>query len=149
MSALTCKKTGIKGASLPDWLHNMQIEVLTLREQLKEANKVIEEQAIEIQKLNTENELLKSELNWESECKFAYKSKRDELKLDFDKLCIRYNEVHNYNREKRTLLEEAYQIIECLYNLDTLDSEIDKSWIDEAFRNASMFLQNNTEYKAV
>lgn len=117
--------------------------------QIYKLDKLIAEQAIEIQKLNTENELLKSELNWESECKFAYKSKRDELKLDFDKLCIRYNEVHNYNREKRTLLKEAYQIIECLYNLDTLDSEIDKSWIDEAFRNASMFLQNNTEYKAV
>lgn len=111
---------------------------------------LIDQQAIKLQEYQTEIQCLKDELNWANECKMAYKAKRDELKLDFDKLCFRYNEVHNYNMDKRLKLIVAYNLIEELYNLDALyldDVKDSKQWIDEVNRKASMFLQNNIEYK--
>ena len=85
---------------------------------------------------------------------------------DYQKLVIDYIEKENeslrarvaeldgeisWDQEVRRALtvkfSESVEIIEELYNLDTLDPVVDKSYIDEAFRKASMFLQNNSYLK--
>lgn len=80
---------------------------------------LIEEQALELQKRETELSNIKEDLSFEIEVKAALKTK----------------------------LKSAMDIIEDLYNIDTLDPDYDRSWIDQVYREASMFLQNNRVFK--
>lgn len=62
MSALTCKKTGIKGASLPNWLHNMQNEVLALRKQLDQYEKGLKGACLTCEPVGILNQKLEQQL---------------------------------------------------------------------------------------
>lgn len=111
-----------------------------------------------LQELEKENENLKSENEMlpalrsrvEYLEKLAYEiqdRETKELKARIEELESEIAWEKEVKRALKNNFGESVEIIEELYNLDTLDSVVDKSYIDEAFRRASMFLQNNIYLK--
>lgn len=65
-----------QGSLERDWLQDIEAYVLSLENMSKlDENYLIEQQAIELQKRQTEIDLLKDELNWNIEVKKALKNK--------------------------------------------------------------------------